>query len=105
MAFTEDLSDFINPDTPGYVVAIILGEPVGGLYDRFYIDEYGVASSNPTLLVKTADVPAIALNTIVDIASVNFKVCEPPQPDNLGLVRLELALASWAMCARRLEMQ
>lgn len=94
MAFTENLSDFINPDTPGYVVATILGQAVGGLYDRYYVDEYGVASSNPTLLVKAVEVPTIAVNSALSIASVNFIVSEPPQPDGLGLLRLELRLAA-----------
>ena len=94
MAFTENLSDFINPDTPGYAVATILGKAVGGLYDRFYMDEYGVASSNPTLLVKAVDVPTIAVNSALSINSINFIVSEPPQPDELGLVRLELRLAA-----------
>lgn len=94
MAFTENLSDFINPETPGYVVATILGESVGGLFDRYYIDQFGTASSNPTVLVKAAEVPGIAINDAVAIGGVDFIVAEPPQPDELGLVRLELALAS-----------
>ncbi len=94
MAFTENLTDFINPDTPGYVVATILGQSLGGLYDRYYIDEFNVQSSNPTILVQAADVPGIAINDAVVVSGVNFIVSEPPQPDDLGLVRLELALAA-----------
>jgi len=93
MAFTEDLTDFINDDTPGYVSADIAGiGVVGGIL----IDEYGefgsvVAGNKPVLLCISAEVSAAENGTALVINSVNYTISGAPQPDGTGVTRFELS--------------
>lgn len=92
MAFTENFSDFINPDTPGYVVAQILGGDVAGLFSNGFdlgVPGVGFESSAPELLCNDVDIAAVEHGAAVVINAVNYKVAEL-QPDGTGLTTLRL---------------
>lgn len=90
MAFSEDLSVFINTDTPGYVDAMIGSATVVGLFDNGYTGIDMVGSSDPTLLCMAADIPAVADGTTVTINGISYRVAGAPEPDGTGLVLLQL---------------
>lgn len=93
MAFTEDLADFINADTPGYVLATVGGVYVGGLFDEAYLDPFGVAGSQPALVCARASVSSAVQGTVVVLNAVNYTVgSKKDNPEDLGsgLTRLLL---------------
>jgi hypothetical protein len=93
MAFTEDLADFINDDTPGYVLATVGGASVGGIFDNAYADPMGFGGSFPALTCASADVSTAAQGTAVVVGGVNYTVVAP-KPDGTGMTLLQLAEAS-----------
>lgn len=80
---------FINPATPGYVLATIAGAPVVALFDGFYTDPMGMASSVPILTVASADVSGAVHGTLVVAGAVNYTV-QGIEPDGAGVTRLIL---------------
>jgi len=93
MAFTEDLADFINEDTPGYVLATVGGVSVSGIFDDAYADPLNFAGSTPALVCVSAGVSAAVQGTAVVVNSVNYTVgSKKDNPEDLGpgLTRLLL---------------
>lgn len=85
MAFTENPADFINADTPGYVLATVGGVPVGGLFDDAYTDPFGMSGSQPTLVCASADISTAAQGTAVVVDSVSYTVgSKKDRPEDLG---------------------
>jgi len=93
MPFTEDLSDFINDDTPGYVSADIVGiGEVGGIFSDDYGELNGmIAGSNPALLCISSEIAVVVNGTALSIDGVGYTVAGAPQPDGTGLTRLHLS--------------
>jgi hypothetical protein len=93
MAFTENLSDFINPDTPGYVVATVDGQAVPGIFVNEYaganLGLAGFESPSPQLHVEAADIAGVEQDDAVVIAAVNYKVASI-EPDGTGITVLQL---------------
>lgn len=92
MAFTEDLSAFINPDTPGYKVAQILGGSVEGIFSNdFALGNVGIGfeSSDPEFTCRDIDIELVEHQETVTIDSVEYKVAEI-NPDGTGLSVLRL---------------
>ncbi|OGT01877.1 MAG: hypothetical protein A2143_02345 [Gallionellales bacterium RBG_16_57_15] len=92
MAFTENPADFINADTPGYVLASVGGVQVGGIFDDNYTDALGFAASFPALTCATADVAATAQGATVVVPTGNYTVAAV-KPDGTGFSVLQLAEA------------
>lgn len=99
--FTEDLSDFINPDTPGYAVASGFDAhgaavSIGVLFDApgitGSIGSSGMAGSQPAVLMASADVCTDPVGWELSIKSVAYVVAAA-DPDGAGLTRLILELA------------
>lgn len=90
MAFVETLSDFINDDTPGYVLATVGGVSVGGIFDNAYTDPLGFAGSFPALTCASADVSTAAQGTAVVVDGVSYTVAAI-KPDGSGITLLQLA--------------
>lgn len=92
--FTEDLTaffaDFGVPATLG-------GASVVGVYDNGYslggAGMLGVASTQPTLTLPTAQVPADPVGQAVAVAVKSYLVAEH-QPDGTGVSRLLLEAAA-----------
>jgi len=93
MPFTEDLSDFINDDTPGYVDANITGIGiVGGIFGDDYGEFNGmVAGSKPTLLCISSEITTVVNGAALTIDGVDYTVAGAPQPDGTGLTILNLS--------------
>ena len=93
MAFTENLADFINDDTPGYVLATVGGVACAGIFDNaFALTLSYVSGTAPSLVVKTADVPAVAQGDAVTIGTTGYTV-EGVEADGAGITLLRLGLA------------
>lgn len=91
MAFTEDLSDFINDDTPGYVRVTFGGAEVGGLFNEPSAQAFGyVEGGKPTFTCKTSDVPGIKRGDAVTINSTAYVVGGAPRPDGTGMTAIPL---------------
>lgn len=91
MTFAEDLSLFINTDTPGYVSATIGAATITGLFDNGYADLNGmIGGSHPTLLCISADIPSVVNGTALTINATAYTVAGTPQPDGTGLTVLQL---------------
>jgi len=89
MAFSEDLADFINLDTPGSVAATIGAATVVGLFDADYRDVLGVAGSGPQIVVRDVDIPGITQGAAVTIGATGYTVTAI-EPDGGGLTTLKL---------------
>jgi len=92
MAFSENPADFINDDTPGYVLATVGGVSVGGIFDDNYTDALGFAASFPALTCATADVATVAQGGTVVVPSGSYTVAAI-KPDGTGITLLQLAEA------------
>ncbi len=94
MPFEEDLSVFINDDTPGYASVTIGVDTIGGLFDNGY-GEFGgvVGGSNPSLLCISSEASAVVNGSALTVNGVNYIVSGAPQPDGTGMTRIELRLA------------
>lgn len=90
MAFAETLTDFINADTPGYVLATIGGVAVAAIFEAAYASALDFsAGGQPVLHCAASAVPSVATGTAVVVNAVNYTVAEV-QPDGTGLVVLVL---------------
>ena len=78
MSFSEDAADFINADTPGYVLATIGGATVAGLFDKEQVDIQigfsGMEARRPSFICATALVSAIAQGASVIIGGTTYTV-------------------------------
>ncbi|MDO8778100.1 MAG: hypothetical protein Q7K57_57160 [Burkholderiaceae bacterium] len=104
MAMTEDLSAFFNAAEFASTVALN-GVPVSGIFDSAYalgaVGPFGMASSQPTLTLPTASVPAnpVGLPVVVTSYLVGLPVVltsylvAAHEPDGTGISRLLLELA------------
>lgn len=100
--FVEDLTPFFNPDNVGVSIATVGG--VAGLgvqFDNGYalgnVGLMGMASSQPAIVLPTAQVPAEPVATSVVITAGegtgSYTVAEH-QPDGTGISRLVLEVAA-----------
>lgn len=94
MAHTENLSDFFNADTPGYVVGTINGNAAGVLFDNAYIESNGVASRDPIVHAKESDLAGVPLGAPVVLNAVNYKIAAPPEYDGHGVAIVQLKRAT-----------
>lgn len=91
MAFVEDLSLFFADFG---VSATVGGVACVGIFDNVYAQSLGfTAGTSPTLIVKAADVPAVAQNTAVVVPAGSFTVTDV-EPDGTGLTLLRLDSAT-----------
>ena len=89
MSFSEELADFINPDTPGYVLATVDGASVPALFDKLYAVGMDIAGNAPLLTAISSAVSSAALGTAVVVGGVSYTV-GGIEPDGLGLTVLRL---------------
>ena len=99
--FTEDLSLFINADTPGYALATGLDDhgqavSIGVLFDAPGISgsvgAYGMASSQPIATMPTASVVEDPVGWALTINAMAYVVAAH-DPDGTGISRLILEKA------------
>lgn len=94
MPFAENLADFINDDTPGYVKVTIggavIGLEVGAIFQEAYASALDFsAGTRPVLHCSSADAHSAVEGTVVVVESVRYTVAEV-QPDGYGMVLLVL---------------
>ncbi len=91
MPFVEDLSVFINADTPGYKLATIGGIGIDALFDNgFMLGTMGIEGADAVITCKSADVSSVAHGTAVVVNAITYRVCGiEPDGDGLTLLRLE----------------
>lgn len=95
MAFTEDLSAFMN--TAEFASSVTLdGVTVPAIFDAAFalgsVGAYGMASSQPTLTLPTASVPASLVGKTAVVNGTSYQVVAH-EPDGTGVSRLLLELA------------
>jgi len=93
MAFTENPADFINADTPGYVLASVGGVQVGGIYDDNYLDQFDISNNTPALLVSLANAGTSVRGTTVIVPAGTYTVAvrkdNPPESPGFALLTLK----------------
>lgn len=93
--FTEDLSAFMN--VAEFATSVTLnGVSVSAIFDAAYalgsVGGFGMESSQPALILATADVPAAPVGKAVVANGVSYLVASH-EPDGTGISRLILELA------------
>lgn len=85
-----DLAVFVDPDMPGYVLALINGQPIGALFSAAYGEAFGlVGGTKPTLRVL-GSVTVMEGDPVV-IGSDSYLVASIERPlGNPGMVLLRL---------------
>jgi len=95
MAFTENFGDFINPDTPGYVVATVGSDSLPGIflneYDPANLGGLVIEGSDPVIVCEESKVDDLSIihGSALTINSDSYSVTEK-RPDSLGMVVLVL---------------
>lgn len=90
MPFFEDLSVFINSDTPGYKRLTIDYVPIDGIFDDDYQESNFTESSNPVFMVKTADIPDVKQGSMAEDSANKLWEVIGVQNDGTGMTKLEL---------------
>lgn len=95
MAFVENLADFLNDDTPGYVLAVLDGVEVGGIFDNGSDSALNnmMLGTNPTFTLASASASSSSRGKTLVVDSVSYTVREV-KPDGTGMTVLELEKAS-----------
>lgn len=89
MAMTEDLTAFIDTDEFA-VEAVWNAATVKVIFDAPYSQNLDIAGSNPSILVKVADMQSATVGDEVVIDGTTYLIAEPPEPDGTGLMRVQL---------------
>lgn len=92
MAFAEDLSVYFNLDAPGSRTAVFEGEATLVLFDNAYLDSSGIATRDPSIHARDADVPGIAHGSAITVDGVAYRVVAI-EPDGHGVSTLQLERA------------
>ena len=89
MALVENFAAFM----PDFGVDVTIGaETVRGIFDNGYAESFGVAGSDPHVLVSAAEVATAALGDPVTIGAANYAIVGI-EPDGTGMTRLKLETA------------
>lgn len=84
-----DLSAFVDPSMPGYVEALINGQPVGGLFRSNYAEAFGVISGSSPAFRCLDGIP-VGFGATVVIGPVTYTVAEiQPAEPGFQLLKLE----------------
>ena len=89
--FTEDLTDFLDPDDFA-VQAVYLGQNVNGILDREFVMVLDMEAEHPTFTCSAADVLGVAQGQALTVNSTAYTVAGV-QPDGTGVVKLILSEA------------
>ena len=95
--FAEDLAPFLDTAT-GFAQTVVLdGASVSAIFDNASaignVGPFGMATTQPTLTLATADVPASPVGLTVVVGAVSYLVAEH-EPDGTGISRLLLESAA-----------
>lgn len=88
MAFVEAFDDFFS-DSEFAVTAVYAGNNVQVIFDKAYIENYGIAGVNTFITVPAASVPGIANGQSILVESLNY-IVRNVLPDGTGILQVEL---------------
>lgn len=93
MAFTEDLSAFL--DTDDFADAATHGGSAKNvIFDRSYLEQMGIQTSAPTALGRKSDWTGVAQGDAVVIRSTSYTVAEfhhdPPEMPDMTILLLKV---------------
>jgi hypothetical protein len=88
MAFVEAFDDFFS-DSEFAVTAVYAGNNVQVIFDKAYIENYGLAGVNTFITVPAASVPGIANGQSIVVETLNY-VVRNVLPDGTGILQVEL---------------
>jgi hypothetical protein len=88
MAFVEAFDDFFS-DSEFAVTAVYAGNNVQVIFDKAYIENYGLAGVNTFITVPAASVPGIANGQSIIVESLNY-IVRNVLPDGTGILQVEL---------------
>lgn len=95
--FTEDLTAFFNTDTGMAQAATVGGVAVSVIFDNAYaagnVGLLGMASTQPSIIMPTAQVPGSPIGAAVSVNASNYLVAAH-EPDGSGISRLWLESAA-----------
>lgn len=94
MAFTEDLSAFLDPRDGFAVTATYDGDIlVNGIFDEAYFEPdfggAGIQASQPVFLCRTQEVAEAAHGDLLSVNGKNYRIVGV-EPDDTGLTLLRL---------------
>jgi hypothetical protein len=95
--FVEDLNAFLDTTTGFAQLATVGGVAVGVIFDNGYalgnVGLLGMAGSQPSITLKTTDVPATPVGGAVTVGATAYLVAAH-EPDGTGISRLLLESAA-----------
>ena len=86
-----DLAAFVDPSMPGYVQALIDGQPVGGLFRSNYAESFGMVGGHQPVF-RCLEQFSVGFGSTVMIGLVAYTVAEiEPAEPGFQLLKLESA--------------
>jgi len=93
MPFTEDLSVFFNTEDFATAAMASWGGTVNVIFDAEYLDQLGMAGTNPGALAMASEVPASAVNGTITINGTAYTIRDRQPQDDGAVVLLQLERA------------
>lgn len=90
MAFTEDLTPLFDPAIFGTAATLQGGTTVNVIFDAAYLENFGIAGTNPSCLAKASDISSANINQTLTINSVAYTIRNRKPQDDGAMVLCEL---------------
>ena len=87
MAFVEDLAPFFNEFAESATWQTV---QIKVIYDNAYLQSFEMAGTEPIAWAKQAEMPGVKKGQNIVIRGINYLICQPPEPDGNGLIKLLL---------------
>ena len=88
MAFVEAFDDFFS-NSEFAVTAVYAGNNVQVIFDKAYLENYGLSGVNTFITVPAVNVPGIANGQSIVVESANY-IVRNVLPDGTGILQVEL---------------
>lgn len=91
--FTEDLSVFFDENAFATVATAGWGGTVNVIFDAAYVEQLGVAGTNPVALARASDVTVARIGSTLVIGGVTYTIRGREPQDDGAVVLLQLEAA------------
>lgn len=91
--FTEDLAPFFDENDFATAATASWGGTVNVIFDNAYLEQLGVAGTNPVALAKAADVSAARIGQTLTISGTVYTIRNREPVDDGATVLLQLEAA------------
>ncbi len=88
--FSEDLSEFFDDADFAIAATLQSGAVVNVIFDAAYLEQLGVAGTNPVALAIASEVPTSAVNTTITISGTAYTIRDRQPQDDGATVLLQL---------------